>query len=472
MKSTKIIQLLEQISPQMREDYLHFLRHRLPDDQQGIKLATTMVELINQEKDFPENKPAFFRRVFGNVDFTAKEINYVLSFLNQAGEDFLAWRSVESEEVFLSLNKLKQYSRLTLDKHFRAENKRVRRRLFSSGVKGPEEFLRQTQYFLLQDEHYIQNKIRREDNNLQLASDSLDAFYYAKKLQIACSLLDRQNILAGPIDHQITTDWLDQLEQSPASSEPIIQIYLTIFRALREPDREGYFWTLKEMLGKQLSVPNPEILREVTQFAINYCARKIRQGKQQFVREALALYRVGIENAWLLDNEGKLSPWAFTNVVKLSLREKEYTYAQHFIEEYEKQLPTEFRQNARNYNLAELLYYTDQKAAAQEYLQRVAYTDLNYYLGARVLLAKIYFETGEEEALLSHLAAFTIFLQRNKKISRNLQATFLNFCKILNSILRLRGKSPDALGRRIEETSLLTDREWLKNVALHGLPGG
>ncbi|MEM7574690.1 MAG: hypothetical protein AAF433_17425 [Bacteroidota bacterium] len=94
----------------------------------------------------------------------------------------------------------------------------------------------------------------------------------------------------------------------------------------------------------------------------------------------------------------------------------------------------------------------------------VAYSDLNYYLGARVLLAKIYWEIQAEEPLLSLVAAFTIFLKRNREISNDLKHTYLNFCQLLYKILRLDSSKRQQLEDEIKSTKLLTDRSWLLEI--------
>jgi hypothetical protein len=77
------------------------------------------------------------------------------------------------------------------------------------------------------------------------------------------------------------------------------------------------------------------------------------------------------------------------------------------------------------------------------------------------MLIKIYFEQEEEQALLSQLAAFTMFLKRNKEISIHLKRTYLNFCNLLFSILKRNPKKLPQLEEKIERTSPLTDKVWL-----------
>lgn len=163
----------------------------------------------------------------------------------------------------------------------------------------------------------------------------------------------------------------------------------------------------------------------------------------------------------MLLHEGRLSPWTFTNVVKLALRLQRFEWLEGFMAAYSALLPDAFRDNVLHYNMAELYFYTNRLPQAQLELLRVEMSDMNYYLGARVLLAKIYAEQGEEEALLSLLAAFTVFLKRNKQISADLKQTYLNFCRILWQLVRAKPGQTARLATEIQETALLTDRAWL-----------
>ena len=235
---------------------------------------------------------------------------------------------------------------------------------------------------------------------------------------------------------------------------------MDIFRALSDEGQEYHFDALLGELDTISKAVPTDRLREIYFMAINYCARKIRQGQERYVEEALSLYTKGIERRILMEQDN-LSPWTFTNVVKLALRLKRYQWIEQFIAQKGKLLPEAFQENALHYNYAELYYYTKSYEKAQEHLMQVAYSDLNYYLGARTMLAKIYYEQDEEEALLSLIAAFTIFLKRNKQVSSAIKETFLNFCDLLYQLVRREGRKLEGLEKRIAGTELLTDRAWL-----------
>jgi len=159
-------------------------------------------------------------------------------------------------------------------------------------------------------------------------------------------------------------------------------------------------------------------------------------------------------------------------VVKLALRLKEYEWIKRFIYDMVHLLPESFQSDALHYNLAETYYYTKEYDEALHHLNQVHLSDLNYHLGSRVLLAKIYYEQDLEEPLLSLIASFTIFLKRNKKLSNTLKMTYLNFCTLLFQILKRKPNKWDEIKGHIAETALLTDRTWLQEVLAKERRGG
>ena len=68
---------------------------------------------------------------------------------------------------------------------------------------------------------------------------------------------------------------------------------------------------------------------------------------------------------------------------------------------------------------------------------------------------------NEEEALLSMLASFTIYLKRNKKVAPNIRQTYLNFTTLLYQLLRAKASKIGTIQEKIKNIPLLTDRQWL-----------
>lgn len=407
------------------------------------------------------DKNRLFQQLYPGQRYSDKQLRYLLSGLNKLAEHFLAIQKIEKSPYQCQLALLEELSQRGLEKSYRHADKALalQERTGDSG----DYFFAQFRWAVVKGQHFDRQRLRRFDENIQHAAAQLDRYYFLHRLRIVCAMLDRQAILQARYQPNLPTGWIRRLEEQHFFQEAVIRLYFTIYQALSDENEETHFEQLKQGVADASGQIPVQDLRDIYLFAINYCARKIRQGKDRYAEEALHLYRAGITGHILIEN-GELSPWAFANVVKLSLRMRQYHFIEGFIEKYAPFLPPAFRENALHYNLAELYYYTGHFEKAQEQLHRVAFSDLNYYLGARVLLAKIYYETGAEEPLLALLASFTIFLKRNRELSNDLKHTYLNFCQLLFQIVRRRPARLADIARRIQGTELLTDRAWLEET--------
>ncbi|MEM8907213.1 MAG: hypothetical protein AAGD05_05140, partial [Bacteroidota bacterium] len=212
-----------------------------------------------------------------------------------------------------------------------------------------------------------------------------------------------------------------------------------------------------------------EEMGEMHLYAINFCIRKMREKKEHYVEEALNIYLKTINSGLLLEND-YLSPWTYKNVVKLGLRLQRFDWTEQFILKYNSHIKATFRSNALHLNLADLYYYKKEYDLALHNLNKVEFSDIFYTLQAKVMLLKIYYETQEEEALHSLVASFRIFLKRNKLISNNVRKTYQNFISLLYRLLKENRTDLTEVKTLINNTELLTDRQWLLDVCHSLMP--
>lgn len=464
MEKSKVIPLLRSLKEKEWSDLEDFLASPFYNkDPELLSLLAILKTWLSSDSMGLKSREELAKTIWPNQDYDAKTLTYALSNLNKLATHFLSLQKLTQAPLALELAALEVFSERNLEKHYASAKRSISDQLTTPTGNSFDFFRNKARYAETLDQHYVRQKNRVFDVAIQQAAHDLDTYYYLHRLNLACSMLDRQQILKSVYEINISEPWITHLKGSPVGQEPIIRLYLDIYQMLSEESEEAHFTQLKDNLEVYSNKISNHDLTEIYQFAINYCARKIRKGREPYVQEALQLYLTGIESRFLII-DGQLSPWTYANVIKLYLRQKEYEAAQVFIEKFLHYLPEAFQQNAYHYNLAELFYYTKEQDKAQSHLIRVAYSDLNYYLGARVLLAKIYFETGEEDALSSLLAAFMMFLQRNKELSHDLKQTYLNFCKIFARILRTPPARRAAIRQTITNTQLLTDRDWLLGI--------
>lgn len=463
MRRSKLISLLQTFTGdewRAFEDYV-----ASPYFNKREELVPLLLQLKELAPDFPPDRTRrkrVFRAAFPGSPYDEKEMAYLMSYLLRLGEEFLGRRVYERSEVRTRLDILSVMVDRRLDKHYHFHLKKSEALLAEDERESSERYWYLHRLAEVKNRHFTRQDQRRFDRQIQTVTDQLDQFYFNKKLRLLCELVNRQRIFQKSYDLRFLDEVMACVRQSDFLSGPGARIYYHILRMLLEEEPERHFQSVISLFRQHFEKFPQEDKRNILSHALNFCIRQIRvqTDKHAYMEEALQLYTFGIEQKIFLDR-GHLSPWHFKNVIKLAFNLKRHDWAEEFIQTYSQQLPEDARENALYYNLADLYYQRGDYDEALRHLNRVAFTDVHYQLNAKTLLLKIFYELGEEEALLSTLAAFTIALKRNKNISADLRKTYQNFCSLLSKSLRRNPKKLARLEEDILSTSPLTSREWL-----------
>jgi len=273
-------------------------------------------------------------------------------------------------------------------------------------------------------------------------------------------MLDRQQVVSADYQLHFLEELKTYLSNQVIADTPAIAIYYQLLLALTEPEPTPYFHAFRQLLQTAAKVFPAEEMRLLYQFAINFRVRQIRFGAKEYIDDVLSLYREGVESEVLLDN-GHITPWTFKNMVKLGLGLQQYDWVQQFVTDYISKLEADKREDAYHFNLADLYYHRKEYNQALQHFNQVAFSDIYYHLGAKVMLLKIYYETQETEALASLISTFRVFLQRNKSVPKEVKTPYLNFVNILYELFRHGKKRSKILREKIANTPMLTDQSCL-----------
>jgi hypothetical protein len=455
---SKLIQLLKSLTP------AEWKRLRLyvesPYFNQNETITALFANLFALATDLDRATPAqIYRGVTQLADL--KQINYLQSDLLQLCYGFLALEQLYLDQKTITLHTLEALSDRGLTKHHTLIFDRNRSQISRSAKQDAAYHLSLYQIENHGRAHMDKQGVRRVNEHLQPAIDHLDHFYLHEKLKYTCAMLNSQRLIAAPFAFRYLAELKTFFETNPLDDLPLgIRMYYAIFRMLTQSDADTEFAQLKNWIAEAANAFEREEMTNISGYALNYCINKIRLGREEYVQEALNLYQNGITSGILLEG-GRLSPWHFKNIIKLALRSQQYTWTEQFILQHNHLLDDHFKDDALHYNLAELHFYTNQYNKALTHLNRVEFTDMNYNLGAKEMLIKIYFEQDENDALESLLHAFKIFLQRNRMISEPVRRTYLHFIRLVKKVQRVQKKHIPALRIEIESTEPVAARQWL-----------
>lgn len=461
MKNSKLIELLKTFDANEWRQFGDFVAS--PYFNSNESLLRLFHFLTRYAPDFTSRglaKEKAHEAVFPGTPFDARQMGYLMNYMIQLAEEFIAIQYYRRQTLQMKANALAEYSRRELEKHY---NFLCRKTMDELEAAKPDAARYELRYRLAEvaSQHFIRQRVRSFDPTLQNAVNALDELYFLQKLKYSIEMLNRQAIISANYELAFIDEVQNYLS---ARSElpPLVDIYLHIYLSLAN-DSGADFRKLIQLLETHSEHIERAEKRIVYLYAINFCARKIRQGKDEYVPIVLNLYLRGIRDRSLFEEE-YLSHWTYTNVVKLFLRQREFEAAESFIKTYSDNLSPQSREDALHFNLAELYYQKEDYGEVLSHLSQLNFSDLFYHMGSRTVLIKTYYESDEIESLLSLLASFSNFLRRNKKIAPGLKKTYLNFCNLLFNALKNNPKKREKVREEIQNTQPLAERSWLMKV--------
>ncbi len=463
MENSKLLTLLQTFKSSELREFKDFVAS--PYFNKNKELVLFYAYLRKHAPHFPPAKIerlAIYKALFPNKPYDEKHLNYLMSFLLKLAEEYVGLKKYQTTKTLGEYQQLSSFVERDLDKHFHYSFNKATRSLDKSPFRNMDFYRQQ---YLLADvaaQYFANQKIRKHDSYLQQAANNFDLYYLANKLKYCCELLNRQKLVKGEYELKMIDEIQAFLTLHPHENIPAIAIYHQILMTLTKEDAHHHFEKLKELLLRyQEKFPNQE-RKEMLLYALNFCIRQANSGKQNYIEEAFNLYFKGIESELLFEN-GYLSPWAFKNVIRSGLMLKRYDWVENFIDKYNKKQAPEFRQNGFHYNMADLYYSKKEFNIAHQHLAQVEFTDIYINLDSKKMLMKIYFESGEIEALLSSIASFNIFLKRNKIIAPNVRDHYKNFTTMLG-LMAKQGYSSASLKKKLDGMKSIADRNWLKKM--------
>lgn len=462
MENSKIIQLLKTFkAKELREcgDWV-----ASPFFNKNQELAALYEYLRKCAPQFSEKKTTrevVYKSIFPKKKYDEKHLNYLMSFLLKLVEQYLAYSKFTENPIQENIHVLQNYMSRGLDKHYHYVFEITKEKLQQYDYRNVDFYYLQFLLAETDNQYFLKQKIRKHDIRLQSAADYFDQYILANKLKYFCEMQDRKMSLAANYELHMLPEITTYTQKQDLQNYPGIKVYEVILKMLEDGDNTVHFFDLKVLIKNYTkSFPYAE-LKELYFYAINYCIRKVNQGNADFLKELFSVYETCLEEKLLLEND-QLSPWTYKNIVGVALRLKEFIWVEKFIKDYNSLLAEEFRENAYNYNLAELYYYKKDYDKAINHLNKVAFSDVYYSFDTKKMLMKVYVEQNEIEALLSLIASFKIFIKRNQAVSESNKLAYENFIYVIQQFIKHQTErsAPEIL-QSIETLKPLADKSWL-----------
>ncbi len=476
MEDSKLIAVLKTLSNKELNRFAEYLNSPYFNKNESLTILFDYLKKLapNFNNHYLISRSYIFEYLYGSRPYDELFLNNILSRLLRLLLEFLAQEEYYNKPNTQELYILKQLRQRKLpEKYISASLKKI-----AQNNKQSAEFLFYCwDNFLLHREldlQFLSKGGRVYNEHLQLKNHQLDILFIGEKLKIACDMLSR-NIVAK-VNYNPT--FLVEIQQlfaqqtaHPLLQEPLIAIYYGILTTIQNPNDENNYLILCDILYQYYQQFSKEELMDMYGYLLNYCIRQINEGKTKFYEDVWKHYLFLVAQRIIYINN-LLPAWEYKNIITTALRLKKYAEAEAFANQYKADLPEDIRDNAHNYNLAAIYYGQKQYKKALLMLHNVDFSDATYYLGAKIIQIKSYYELNETEALYSLIDSFFVYLRRNKLISdyiRQANHNFLRFVKklyshkeqkLLNSKTNLQ-KPLATLMIELENTRPVANKDWL-----------
>lgn len=461
MRSYKLFDLLATFSPVEIRQVRKILRSPFFVQREStLELFELSVKYL-EKKGVPPPLEVISKTLFPKLTFDAIRVRSLMSDLLHILEEWLIIQEYRKDQIKKQLTLSTIYRIRELDKSYRSSIKKTEVAL------NDYPFRNQSFYELqlaLHEEKMIFQRVSKRTENLyfQEISENTDVTFLIRKLKNACSLLTHQSVMKTEYDFGLLDSFIDQLEESKYIDIPVVSIYYNCFRFLKEKNSLPYFQKFKQTLTAHRQKLKINDLKGPYLLGINFCIKKLNQGSRAFAKEGLDLYREGVNEKILLENN-MISRFTFNNMVAMALFLEEYEWLDDFIRLKSSYLSMQYRDQTISFNKARLSFARHQFDDALVHLQSAEYKDLVNILISKMLLLQIYYELNAFDSLESHLDSFKQFIRR-REVSDYHRANFVNIIGFVRKLIQLpvyEKVKRRELKDQIQAESILSIKGWL-----------
>jgi len=332
-------------------------------------------------------------------------------------------------------------------------------------------------YEIAREEHEWRSLFNTGKGDLAIHESiiNLDFFYFAERIELANRLLMQKTIAAldSPSIIQFCSDPSVYYKQYETQS-PLLLIRSKIQDMLLQniPSKQE-FESLLNLINLHEKRFPVEYLYELYTHLRNVCTILANSAKSDIVKLEMyeVLHKIQQDNLikGYLFYQGKLSPPAFLNIIKVALKVQDIQWTKEFLASHgQMMIEGDNSEEHLKFGFA-LCYFTEKKY--DDALQFISFPVNSpiLHLEIRRLELKVYYEL-QSELLFYKIDAFRKFLERTaQKIIPTAHKEYnLNFVKLLLQLALSKPKDTQRsirLIKRIEEKKKLADIFWLSEKA-------
>lgn len=406
------------------------------------------------------DKHEVLQAAYPNEGYDDKKIGLLFSYLHKLLEKFITIQELHNNDFESKKLLITAYRKKEMHRNFDKTIKQTNKKLLVQPLRNPDYYFTR---FSLEYQKYLSllETGRTQNLNLENVDLYLDFAYVSTKLRQDCYTLSHQAVSNSQYDSTHFDQIKNLIQKDKYKTEPSIVLYYQ-FIILFQRGGIIEFEHFKKLLFSQINYFRREEFRGIYLLALNFCIKKVNSNEQAFYAETFDMYKKGLEMELLFD-KNKLSPFSFSNIVGIAIRQQDLKWTERFINSYRNYLDILYRTPTFSLNVARLEFAKKDYNKALFHLQKADYQDLINHVTAKILQLKIYYELEEFDSLDSLIQSLGVFIRRKKRIGYHygIWKNILSYTQKVRQVNPYDAKAIAVLSAKIKSETVLPEREWL-----------
>jgi cytochrome c-type biogenesis protein CcmE len=469
MYTSNLLEIFKSFSQKEMKEFEEFVSSPYYNKNKNV------IQLFNILKvEYPKfdknslHKEELYKKIYKGSKYNDATMRTLMFYLQEVAEKFLAVKNFENNHFASRSHLLLELNERDLDKLFAKDYKLISKEFDKIKKRGVDFYYYK---FVVDFENaYNQNKIHYDRDekylnkfNLNEIFGNLTAFYILRIYRHYLYSLNMSMKFNTKHPVKLFDELVSSHNPNDYADAPLINMYYYCVLMVLRPEEEENYFNAKKILSEH-EQDFDEV--DVNEFYINlenYCKRKNRAGKREFLHELYEILKAELVNkAYMF--RGLMPDLFYKGMFDTAMRLKEYEFAKKFIIDYKNELPEQFRENTFLQCMAIYEFVTNNFEKALELISKVKFDEIYQKMDVKCLINAIYYELDFTPSLEASIDTFRHFIKNDKLAAPFRKESYANFNKNLLKLHKLRKKpNLQKLEELYDETeqNITYNKEWL-----------
>ncbi|MEO8664421.1 MAG: hypothetical protein ABI462_02900 [Ignavibacteria bacterium] len=478
MKDSKLIQTLKTFTKDELKLFEKFVAS--PFFNKGRNYLPVLFELQKFYPSFENDKltPEYiYKKIFPSGKFNKQVMWNYVSQLEKLALEFLLQTALKDNKMERSVMMYDELTKRNLEKHVIKEIETAEKDL-STAKFGKEYF--SAKWNLENNKADYWNQAQgRQDKSYEGTVKSTEYLILNFLVDLSVQVWDlhilkvmynagsETNSAIAFVKSLDLKNLVDTAKKNKNKYAGVINFYYRKIMCAMDEDEESHFFEMKKFFDENYDLFDPREQSNTIISLANYCAHKMRLGKDKFLRILFEINNFRLEKEIGAYVNGRMNKALYHQILRNALSLGEIKWSENFVRDYTSKLKKEHQKTMSTLAMGYIHYTKKEYAASLEYLNKVEFIDLRDKLHVRILSAKAYYELKNHESLFYYIDASKHFIGNNPAIETETKNAYMKFFNYLKKLLLLKENSDKKnLAKlkadiELDKVVRLRHKEWL-----------